>query len=119
VAAEATKQCGRAVVPPVDAPRALAECIDAERGAEVRLCVWEGGGTPLRRAIDDLAPSARRATVIVGPEGGLAASEVDGARQAGYTIVSLGTRILRTETAAVAVVAALQYALGDLGTATR
>jgi 16S rRNA (uracil1498-N3)-methyltransferase len=53
--------------------------------------------------------------VIVGPEGGLSPEEVELAREAGYVAVTLGGRILRTETAGPAIVAILQYALGDLG----
>jgi 16S rRNA (uracil1498-N3)-methyltransferase len=115
VAREATKQCGRAVVPTVETPRPLAEWIAAEAPADLRLCFWEAEGTPLR---DVLAPGdgpARRVTVIVGPEGGLSPEEVELARDAGYVAVTLGGRILRTETAGPAIVAILQYALGDLG----
>jgi len=53
--------------------------------------------------------------VIVGPEGGLTRDEVAGAGAMGYVAVTLGQRILRTDTAGPAIVAMLQYALGDLG----
>ena len=115
VAAEATKQCGRGVVPSVEAPRPFAEWIARDDAADVRLCAWEGDGTPLRGLVERPGTPARRASVIVGPEGGLTAAEVDLARDAGYTVVSLGARILRTDTAAVTLVALVQYALGDLG----
>ena len=115
VAKEATKQCGRALVPSVEAPRPLADWIASDEPADVRLCLWEGEGTPLRRLIERLEPGPRRVSVIVGPEGGLTAHEVAVARAAGYAPVTLGHRILRTETAALTIVALLQYALGDLG----
>jgi 16S rRNA (uracil1498-N3)-methyltransferase len=115
VAKEATKQCGRALVPAVEAPRPLAEWIAEETAADVRLCLWEGEGTPLRRVIERLEPGPRRVSVIVGPEGGLTADEVGLARAAGYVSVTLGDRILRTETAALTIVALLQYTRGDLG----
>ena len=57
----------------------------------------------------------RSATVIVGPEGGLTGDEVARAGEAGYVSVTLGERILRAETAGPAIVALLQYGLGDLG----
>ena len=57
--------------------------------------------------------------MIVGPEGGLTADEVARAEAAGYVTVTLGERILRTDTAGPAIVAMLQYALGDLGGAAR
>ena len=115
VAREATKQCGRAVVPSVEAPQPLADWIAGDDPTDVRLCLWEGEGTPLRRLIERLPRGPRRVSVIVGPEGGLTADEVATARRAGYTPVTLGHRILRTETAALTIVALLQYTLGDLG----
>jgi len=115
VAREATKQCGRAVVPLVEAPRPLAECIASEKDADLRLCLWESEGTPLRRVLEAREAPPRSACVIVGPEGGLTADEVARAGAAGYVPVTLGERILRTETAGPAIVALLQYGLGDLG----
>ena len=111
VAREAAKQSGRAVVPEVEMPRPLSECLGP--AADLALCLWEGGGEPLGSVLAaDGTPGT--ATVIVGPEGGLARAEVDAARAAGVTVVSLGHRILRTETAGPAIVAILQSRLGDL-----
>ncbi len=115
VAREATKQCGRAHVPPVETAQPLAACLAGDEDAELRVCLWEGDGTPLRRLVDDLEGRPRAVSVIVGPEGGLTADEVVLARSAGYVVVTLGGRVLRTETAALTAVAVLQYALGDLG----
>jgi len=115
VAREATKQCGRALVPTVESPRPLADWIAGGEPAELRLCLWETEGTPLRRVVEGVDFRPRSAWVIVGPEGGLTVEEVAGAGAAGYVCVTLGRRILRTETAGAAIVALLQYALGDLG----
>jgi len=111
VAREAAKQSGRAIVPEVELPRPLAECLGT--AADLTLCLWEGGGEPLGTLLAGAA-AARSATVVVGPEGGLALAEVETARAAGSRIVSLGHRILRTETAGPAIVAILQSRLGDL-----
>jgi 16S rRNA (uracil1498-N3)-methyltransferase len=115
VAREATKQCGRAHVPVVEPPQPLATWVAGDDQAELRVCLWEGEGTPLRRVVHGLERRPRRAAVIVGPEGGLTVEEVALARDAGYLPVTLGRRILRTETAALTAVALLQYTLGDLG----
>jgi 16S rRNA (uracil1498-N3)-methyltransferase len=115
VAREATKQCGRAVVPTVEMPRPLTEWIANEEAADLRLCFWEAEGTPLARVLEACEPRPRSARVIVGPEGGLSADEVASAAAAGYVTVTLGPRILRTETAGPTIVALLQYGLGDLG----
>ena len=119
VAREAAKQCGRAVVPAVEAPRPLAEWIADGQDADLRLCFWEIEGTPLARVLDARASRPRSVSVIVGPEGGLTRDEVARAEAAGYVTVTLGQRILRTDTAGPAIVAMLQYALGDLGGAAR
>ena len=82
---------------------------------ELALCVWEGAASPLAPILDAHA-AMTRARVLVGPEGGLAADEVDAARARGFVVASLGARILRTETAGPAVLSILLFRLGDLGT---
>jgi 16S rRNA (uracil1498-N3)-methyltransferase len=114
VAREAAKQSGRAVIPEVEAPRPLGEWLAAGEPADLGLCLWEGGGAPLGGLLRDVA-APRSALVVVGPEGGLAQAETDAARARGLTVVSLGPRILRSETAGPAVVAILQSRFGDLG----
>src|SRR5262245_32115510 len=112
VAREAAKQCGRAVIPEVETPRPLNECL-AEIPADLGLCFWEGGGAPLPEALASVT-APRSALVVIGPEGGLAPGEVEAARTRGLTIAALGPRILRTETAGPAVLAILQARFGDL-----
>jgi 16S rRNA (uracil1498-N3)-methyltransferase len=121
VAREAAKQCGRAVVPEVEAPRPLAEWLAATAGGPgaLRLCLWEGEAPPLGRVLDALAAPPDSALVLIGPEGGLARAEVEAARGHGWRPASLGPRILRTETAGPAVAAILQFRFGDLGRAER
>ena len=74
--------------------------------------LWEEASLPLRVAVED---TAARIALIVGPEGGLERSEAESLADAGAQLVSLGPRILRTENAAFAAVAALQYHFGLLG----
>ena len=57
---------------------------------------------------------ARKITALVGPEGGWEDFEIEAARQKGFTIVTLGGRILRAETAAISIAAILQHRFGDL-----
>jgi 16S rRNA (uracil1498-N3)-methyltransferase len=114
VAREAAKQCRRATVPVVAAPAPLAECLEAARETELALCLWEEDAPPLATALP--ATGVHRAAVLIGPEGGLELAEVDAARRAGFKVVSLGRRLLRTETAGPAVIAILQSRFGDLGT---
>ena len=114
VAREAAKQCGRAVIPEVETPRPLAEWLALGEQADLALCLWEGGGTPLA-AVLAAAVAPRSVVLVIGPEGGLAATEVEAARAQGFTVASLGPRILRTETAGPALVAIVQSRFGDLG----
>ncbi|TMQ26115.1 MAG: RNA methyltransferase, partial [Candidatus Rokuibacteriota bacterium] len=113
VAREAAKQCGRAVIPEVEPPRPLAEWLAAAEPVDLALCLWEGGGAPLGEALS-AAGSPRSIAVIVGPEGGLAAREIDAARARQFVVTSIGPRVVRTETAGPAIVAILQSRFGDL-----
>ena len=68
----------------------------------------------MRQALE-LKSGARQACVLIGPEGGFSEKEAEEAASAGFQSVSLGGRILRTETAAIVVIGLIQYELGDLG----
>jgi 16S rRNA (uracil1498-N3)-methyltransferase len=116
VAREAAKQCGRARLPVIDAARPLVEWISEPADTTVlRLCFWEEARAPLADVVTTLAGPPAGAMVIVGPEGGLTRDEVDTARRAGWHVTGFGPRLLRTETAGPAIVAALQFRFGDLG----
>ncbi|MBC7186843.1 MAG: 16S rRNA (uracil(1498)-N(3))-methyltransferase [Calditrichaeota bacterium] len=103
VALAAMKQCGRSVLPEITDPCTLPQALDLLSGAKLRLVAHEGDGCePLVTVLLGL----RRATIseaalLVGPEGGFTAEEVEAAVAGGFTAVSLGSRRLRAETAAV------------------
>ena len=109
IAVSACEQCGRNKVPPVapiaDLPQVLA-ALPVDSGA--RLLLSPHGGVPLRSL-----PPAQSAVLLIGPEGGLTAEEEDMARSYGFQAVQLGARVLRTETAAMAALAAMQALWGD------
>jgi len=114
VAREASKQCGRPVVPEVDAPVLLAAALAEAAPAELRLCFWEEATEPLGAALALLAAAPSAVQILVGPEGGLAPAEAAVAREHGFTPVRLGPRVLRADTAGPAAVAILQARFGDL-----
>lgn len=118
IAQEAARQCGRADVPVIAAPRPLAEALAGAGAAPDcrRLALWEGSrGRPLRAAlVEKSAPALAIVNLLVGPEGGFAEEEIAAAAQSGFEIVGLGPRILRVETAAVVAVALVQFAAGAL-----
>jgi 16S rRNA (uracil1498-N3)-methyltransferase len=116
IAEEASRQCGRAHVPAIEAPRALAALLAEPRVGPrpTRLVAWEGATASLRAAVEG-ADGGAGFEVLAGPEGGLEAAEVEAAGAAGFAPVSLGRRILRAETTAAAVLAAISVLRGDLG----
>jgi 16S rRNA (uracil1498-N3)-methyltransferase len=115
IALAAAKQCGRSVVPGVAAPIAWGDLLAREE--RERLLCWEGDGGRSLADIGAATGRPDRMTVIVGPEGGFAAEEVEAARAAGCRLVDLGPRVLRAETAAITAVALCQEHWGDLGKA--
>lgn len=118
IADAAAKQCGRTVLPEIAAPMKLGEAIASlPEGCRV-IMPWEeadgeGVGCTMAAALREAAPEA--AAVIIGPEGGLTAEEAQLAEAAGARLVTLGKRILRTETAAIVALALVMHAWGDLG----
>lgn len=111
---EAARQSNRASVPDISFAADLAEALHLAEDP-VKLLLWEEeqAGT-LKKVLAELPPPERIA-VIVGPEGGLTAEEVASAVKCGFVPVSLGKRIVRTETAGLAIVAILQFYWGDIG----
>lgn len=101
IAVEAAEQCGRLSVPPIHAPTRLAAWL-AERDRGRPLLFGEPGGPPLRA----VAPCSLDPDILIGPEGGLEAAERAAIVAAGAIEFSLGQRILRAETAALAALAA-------------
>jgi len=109
VAISAAEQCGRDRVPTIEAPMGFDEWLDS---------AWEGLRLVLaplaQRGLRGFEADTSRARLMIGPEGGLTDAEIERAGAAGYEAVRLGPRILRTETAAVAALTALQALWGDL-----
>jgi 16S rRNA (uracil1498-N3)-methyltransferase len=112
VASGAAEQCGRAVVPEV-APTTTLRALLAEPFEGPRLHLSEIPGTPPFASLVETRPTAL--LILVGPAGGFDSSEVTALQAAGFRAASLGPRILRSETAAVAAVAVAQALWGDLG----
>ncbi|MBI2319273.1 MAG: 16S rRNA (uracil(1498)-N(3))-methyltransferase [Betaproteobacteria bacterium] len=104
----ACEQCGRNRVPEVAATMTLAEFLSAEHGGDLALLLVPEAERRLR----DLEP-ARRIVILIGPEGGFSKPERAAVERAGFTPVRLGPRVLRTETAPLAAISALQAMWGD------
>lgn len=107
----AAEQSGRAVLPSVDWLPTSAALADTFGDYPSRLILHESASPTLRTILEsEPALSAERLLVMVGPEGGLADEEVERFARAGGTAVSLGPRILRTETAALVALSQILFA---------
>jgi len=118
VAVEAAKQCRRTVVPEIISARTIKQFLSGLSRECLVLIPWEEGGQPLKRVLREKEAhflTAKPVYILIGPEGGLDEKEVGLAQNAGGIPVTLGPRILRTETAGLAVLAAVMYEWGDLG----
>lgn len=110
LAKTAAQQCGRSTVPEVNDAQSLTGFVPCFKNYDTILFPWElAGPQPLRETLPPLVERAREILIIIGPEGGFSSDEAARAKDAGAHLISLGTRILRTETAALVVLAILNY----------
>lgn len=126
IAASAASQSKRGMVPEVSHPMSYAEAVDDASHCDVILLPYELAAAPssgengtdaslsdmarTRQTLDELkARGVSSIGVFIGPEGGFDITEVDRAVEAGAHIITLGNRILRTETAPIAILAWLTY----------
>ena len=127
VAEEAAKQARRGSVPEVAGLVDFASALQQAPKEALAIMPWEDEGQAGLKSLlreprvtggdyqADGMPGETEVWIFIGPEGGFTAREAEQARQAGCRTVSLGPRILRTETAAIATLALIMYELGDLG----
>ena len=114
IAREAAKQCGRGLPLEAAAPMNWREALEAIKAHDALLIPWEDArGTRMKDMFAEL-PDAKDIGIVIGPEGGMSPEEVDAMLQLGGRTVTLGPRILRTETAAVVAAALAMQLWGDL-----
>jgi 16S rRNA (uracil1498-N3)-methyltransferase len=111
IAREAAKQCGRSMIPRIGAPEAFDEFAGTLQRFPLSLIPTLAEGTvPLRAVLEDV-PTPDALALLIGPEGDFTPAEVELARRHGARPVSLGPLTLKSETAAVAVLAILRHML--------
>lgn len=109
---EATEQCGRSRLPTLAPIRTLKQAVGELSIGTLALIPWEEEhGQSLREALRAHGQQGKTVVLFIGPEGGLTSEEVELAQQHGVQSVTLGQRILRAETAALAAVANVMYEL--------
>ena len=114
ISQEAAQQCGRGIIPSIGPFLTLESLFDRTPPETKVLMLYEGSGRQGLRSLltRDFCGSW---ILIIGPEGGLAANEAAYCQERGAVLAGLGPRILRTETAGLATLAAIMYECGDLG----
>ncbi len=114
IAQSAAKQCGRAVIPEVDPVVMFDDALEDAAASDHFLFPYEcaEGMTRSREVFNRIEPGSS-VSIMIGPEGGFELAEVDAARRAGALIVTLGSRILRTETAALTALSWLVFKLEE------
>jgi len=117
VAVHASQQCGRTRVPMVSSARGLDEWLGENAGRDRQMGFVLA--PEAARGLDEVEAVPGRVALLVGPEGGLSEEEQALAERSGMQALALGPRILRTETAALAAITALQLRWGDLSVQSR
>ena len=116
IALEAAKQSGRAIIPEVDEVTTFVQALNNISEENLNLIPWEEEETTsLKKVLKPITDHRVPITVFIGPEGGFTSGEVEAAKKRGALSVSLGPRLLRTETAGLAALVMILYELGDLG----
>jgi 16S rRNA (uracil1498-N3)-methyltransferase len=114
IAVEACKQCGRIAVPKVEPLQNYSEMLGMAPSEALRLILWEKKGQGLKEVLKG-SEGRTKIFFVVGPEGGMSDEEVGDAEKAGFIPITLGKRILRSETAGLCLLSVLEYEWGDLG----
>lgn len=117
IALEACKQCKRSIIPEVAVPMNFNDMVQEIKDMDLKVVPYENednfGIKGMCQKIN--RSSIKKIAVIIGPEGGFEETEIELLRQIDSNIVTLGPRILRTETAGFVAVSIIMYELGDLG----
>lgn len=116
IALEACKQCNRPKPPSLHEAANFTDILSdtLRQTYDLKLIFWEEESHQSLPQALEASKSCRSCLVLIGPEGGFSPAEVKDAVAAGFQPVSLGSRILRAETAAIAAAAILQYQIGNL-----
>ncbi len=116
VSMEAAKQCGRGIIPSVEAPISFHDAIAKLKEMELALMPYEvlghAGECSLKGILQE--NPCKEIGILIGPEGGFSDTEAQLAKDAGIKLVGLGKRILRTETVAAAITAMIMYEMNEM-----
>lgn len=115
IAREAAKQCKRGGCLEVAAPQTWKQLRDQMAAHDLLLVPWEDAQGFGLKAAREAFPEAKDIGIVIGPEGGMSETEVRALEELGAKQITLGPRILRTETAAIAAATMAMLLWGDIG----
>jgi len=115
ISREAMKQCKRSQLPLIEEPVTFEALLDLSKDHDKKIAFWEKGCIPFGNINTEPSSLPRKIIVLIGPEGGFLETEIEAAQAAGFSAFSLGSRILRAETASLTACSLVQHYFGDLG----
>ncbi len=114
IALEAAKQCNRGIIPKVGNPIKFRDAVKQAENMDLSIIPYEKESSVNFKDIASGLNKIRSASVFIGPEGGFSEQEIQQADSSGVKKITLGPRILRTETAGLVAVSIMMYELGDV-----
>lgn len=117
IALEACKQSKRSIIPTINKPIEFDELLEVLKDVDLVIVPYENQqGFGIKKVMADVKKEdINSVAIIIGPEGGFEAEEIEKLKEQGANIVTLGSRILRTETAGFTALSLIMYELADLG----
>jgi len=117
IALEACKQCKRSLVPQINVPIEFDNLLEELKYMDLVVVPYENQkGYGIKKLVENIdKKSINKVAIVIGPEGGFEENEILKLKEIGASIVTLGPRILRTETAGFTCLSLIMYELGDLG----
>ena len=115
IAKESLKQCGRNESPAITSADSFEAMLSLSDGFDLKIIFWENATEILSDASTSHVKPAKQIFMAIGPEGGFTEAEIEKTAACGFKVLSLGPRILKSDTATVAACVLVQYLYGDLG----
>jgi len=112
---ESCKQCQRSKLPDIIGTLSFEDVLAYGQSCDLAIVFYENESAALKAQVASNRPPAKKILLITGPEGGFTDQEIEKARAADCVIAGLGSRILRSETAAIAASTLVQFLFGDMG----
>ena len=110
---EALKQCNRSILPIINKPVTFSDMIKHTSSSDLKIAFWENAIVPINK-LSRNKENIKNICILIGPEGGFSKEEAELAKDAEFSICSLGPRILRAETASITACSLIQHYFGDI-----